>query len=100
MQCSVTFDDDCVCGQIDPPGQRSCAAEHLDDPALEHLLGHCSVGPQHACVMDADTLHNPTHPTQVCALASSNNVQIVTVLYHVMLFCVMLCYVVLCSIVQ
>ena len=50
------LDDDSVCGQVDAPGERGGAHEHLDEAAGEVLLHQVAVGAQHAGVVDAEAV--------------------------------------------
>lgn len=42
--------------QVDPPGQGSCAHQHLDVTSGEHALHQAAVRAQHARVVDPEAL--------------------------------------------
>ena len=50
------LDDDGVGGQVDAPGQRGGAAQHLQVAPGEHALHQAAVGSQHARVVDPKTV--------------------------------------------
>lgn len=50
------LDDDGVRWQIDTPRQSGRTAEDLDGVVLKHAFHHGTVRPQHACVVDTETV--------------------------------------------
>lgn len=45
-----------MCRQVHPPGQGGGAHQHLDVTLGEHALHQVAVRPQHASVVDSETL--------------------------------------------
>lgn len=45
-----------MCWQVDPPGQRSSAHQHLDEPLREQTLHQTPVRTQHPSMVDAEPI--------------------------------------------
>ena len=64
----TNLDNDCVGGQVDPPGQSSRADQHFDQPFGEQPLHEVAVLTQHSSVVDAEPVQEQVSELLVARL--------------------------------